>query len=181
LLPLGRRKVSASFAESLDISPTSVLITSPALPITRASLQDADVAHKDRRRRADHALSTLLRPWTPWKQSESAFEFQFWLETLDTHQAHLIRVLVDSGADGCFVNHQLVERLNLSTTQLDTPIPIRNADGSPSQGGPIEAFTDVILFTPPSFQDRLQLEVATLVYDIILGLPWLKRLNPNVN
>jgi hypothetical protein len=46
---------------------------------------------------------------------------------------------------------------------------------------PIEAFTDVILFTPPSFQDWLQLEVAMLVYDVILGLPWLKRLNPNVN
>jgi hypothetical protein len=111
----------------------------------------------------------------------TAFEFTFWLETLDTRQTIQVRALVDSGADGCFVSHRFIERYSLSTSQLDTPIPVRNADGSPSHGGPIDASCDVILFAPPSFRDRLQLEVATIVYDVILGHPWLQRHNPKVN
>jgi hypothetical protein len=115
------------------------------------------------------------------KRSNTALEFHFWLETLDTRESHLVRVLLDSGADGCFVNRSLVEKLNLTTQLLDEPIPVRNADGTLSQGGPIEDYIDVTLFAPPSFRDRLHLEVATLVYDVILGLPWLRRLNPPVN
>ena len=115
------------------------------------------------------------------KQSDLSLEFEFWLETTDTRQSYPIRALLDSGADGCFIDHSLVNRLDLSTLPLDEPIPVRNADGTLSQGGPIDAYTDVILFAPPSFRDRLHLEVATLVYDVILGLPWLKRHNPKVN
>ena len=126
----------------------------------------------------DESISRFLGSM---KHSESTLEFHFWIETLDTRQSFPVRVLLDSGADGCFINRELVEQLSLTTTPLDTPIPVRNADGSPSRGGPITASTDVILFAPPSFRDRLQLEVATLVYDVILGLPWLKRHNPKVN
>jgi len=115
------------------------------------------------------------------KRSDSSLEFEFWLETTDTRQSYPIRALLDSGADGCFIDQSLVNRLNLSTLPLDEPIPVRNADGTLSQGGPIDAYADVILFAPPSFRDRLHLEVATLVYDVILGLPWLKRHNPKVN
>ena len=115
------------------------------------------------------------------KKTESSMEFEFWLETLDTRETIPIRALLDSGADGCFINSKLVERFNLSTQTLDTPIPVRNADGSPSRGGPITHFTDVILFAPPSFRDRLHLEVATIVYDVIIGSPWLRRHNPKVN
>ena len=109
------------------------------------------------------------------KRSHSSLEFEFWLETTNTRQSYPIR------ADGCFIDQSLVNRLNLSTLPLDEPIPVRNANSSLSQGGPVEAYTDVILFAPPSFRDRLHLEVATLVYDVILGLPWLKRHKPKVN
>jgi hypothetical protein len=115
------------------------------------------------------------------KQSDTTLKFHFWLETVDTQDSFLVRALLDSGADSCFINRSFVEKFNLTTHLLDEPIPVQNADGTHSQGGPITSFTDVILFAPPSFRDRLQLEVATLVYDVILGLPWLKRHNPPVN
>ena len=98
------------------------------------------------------------------KRSNSSLEFEFWLETTDTHQSYPIRALLDSGADGCFIDQSLVNRLNLSTLSLDEPIPVRNADGTLSQGGPIDAYTDIILFAPPSFRDQLHLADRSVDY-----------------
>ena len=60
---------------------------------------------------------------------------------------------------------------------------MRNADGTPSQGGPVDSYCDIILSAPPSsFRDHLLLDVALIgSYDVILGLRWLKKHNPMVD
>jgi hypothetical protein len=115
------------------------------------------------------------------RSGNNSFEYTFWLETLDTRQTFPVRVLVDCGASGCFINRSFVMEHNLSTSRLEVPISVQNADGTESRNGPIEFSCDVILFAPPSFRDRLNLEVTTITYDVILGLPWLQRHNPKVD
>jgi hypothetical protein len=68
------------------------------------------------------------------------------------------------------------------THRLEEPIPVRNADGSISQGGSIKEFFNIIISAPPSFWEHLNLEVIALgQFDIILGFPWLQRHNPKVD
>jgi Retroviral aspartyl protease len=109
-------------------------------------------------------------------------EVKLWLETVDTRKSLPICVLIDSGASGTFISQQFVIEHELMTHRLEEPIPVRNADGSISRGGSIEEFCDIIISTPPSFRERLNLEVVALgQFDVILGFPWLQRHNPKVD
>lgn len=113
---------------------------------------------------------------------DHAFEFQFYLHTLDTRRTHETRVLIDSGATGTFVSQSFVDKHFLTTYPLVEPVSVRNADGSLSQGGSITSYCEIILSAPPSFREKLTLEVAVLgQFDVILGLPWLERHNPLVD
>ena len=115
--------------------------------------------------------------------SESSFDFPLLLQTIDMRRSYPIHVLIDSGASGNFIGQSLVNNLQLTTERLNEPITVQNADGTPSQGGPIDSHCEVIISAPPSsFHDRLHLEVALIGnYDVILGLPWLKKHNPMVD
>jgi hypothetical protein len=105
------------------------------------------------------------------------------LQNLDTLRIIPIRVLIDSGASGIFISRKFINKFQLTLDRLTEPIAVRNADGTPSQGGPIEFFCDAIISVPPSsFRDRERFKVAVIGnYDVILGLPWLKKHNPQVD
>ena len=67
----------------------------------------------------------------------TALEFSLWLQTLDTGIRFPIRVLIDSGATGTFIGQDFIKSFHLTTNRLEDPIPIWNADGTVSRGGPI--------------------------------------------
>ena len=89
--------------------------------------------------------------------------------------------MLDSGASTIFINSAFVKRHNVITCQLDSPIPLRNADGTQNTIGHI------------SQEARLQMSVGTHTEDIIasvadigeddviLGIDWLRHHNPEID
>src|SRR5438876_6285439 len=117
------------------------------------------------------------------RTSPTALEFTLVLQALDTGIRLPIRVLIDSGASGTFISQKFVKKFHLTFKRLDNLIPVRNADGTLSRGGPISSCCDIFLFAPKSsHQEHLSLEVTSLgEYNVIPGFPWLHQHNPKAD
>ena len=89
--------------------------------------------------------------------------------------------LVDSGAEGVFINKDMITRYGLKQFPLARPITARNADNSINRAGSISTYAlQRIVIGDKSRMERL------LVTDIgktpvILGLPWLTKMNPKID
>ena len=114
---------------------------------------------------------------------KDALELSLWIETPDTGRSIPVKALVDSGATGNFANLIFVQDNEITTSQLSEPITVKNADGSLNRGGPITAACNLWIKSP-EFRHRTTLEVVDLgssPFDIILGFPWLKENNPDID
>ena len=89
--------------------------------------------------------------------------------------------LVDSGAEGKFINSRVIQAHGFQIRQLRRPIPVQNVDGSANRAGHITHYTDIpMVLNGLSMKERF-LITNTGKVDIILGLPWLKKYNPTIN
>jgi hypothetical protein len=92
-----------------------------------------------------------------------------------------LKLLLDSGAGGLFLNHSYAKRNKLILYPLNTPILPRNADGTPNSAGKITHYTWIKI----QFPDRNQILKVFITdigsSDIILGLPWFQKYNPHIN
>jgi len=59
------------------------------------------------------------------------------VEKLDTHKGITIKVLLDSGATGMFIDKQMAARHGFKLQKLERPIAVRNVDGTNNSGGAI--------------------------------------------
>ena len=90
-------------------------------------------------------------------------------------------VLIDSGAQGNFIDKRLVRSSGLKTETLYPPIETLNVDGSKNSGGIVDEHTwlKVILEDQAYW---LQFYITNLGSDhLILGDPWLQMANPQIN
>ena len=91
--------------------------------------------------------------------------------------------LIDSGATRSFIDKSLAEKFPQNISNLDTPIPLKLFDGQPTSAGDIEkTFKDTISFADGSIQ-TVEFLITRLhpTAPIVLGLPWLKEFNPEIN
>ena len=87
--------------------------------------------------------------------------------------------LLDSGATGNFVSSAFVRAHNLVSSPLSRPDLVTLADGSQQTAGCIVQSAAVRI---ASYSDSLDLVALALHdYDAILGMPWLERVNPEVD
>ena len=89
--------------------------------------------------------------------------------------------LVDSGAEGLFMDQEFVNRHQIPTIPLRNWIKVRNVDGTENQQGVImeQATVKVAIGTQEYCETFL---VTTLGgHDIILGHPWLEKQNPVID
>ena len=101
--------------------------------------------------------------------------------TLHYHGDHTELVLIDSGAGGCFIDHDVVKEHSMTPTQLEKPIKVKNVDGTENKKGQITHFVRLNL----TINDR-HCNIRFLITGIgknrlILGLPWLIRENPDID
>jgi hypothetical protein len=92
-----------------------------------------------------------------------------------------LMALIDSGAGGNFIDEETVTKLQLARTELLKPIIVRNVDGTHNNNGHIthRAIFDA---TIAGKRQTLSLLITCLgKQPIILGLPWLISMNPDIN
>ena len=95
-----------------------------------------------------------------------------------TIKNELIRILINGGSMGDFVSENTVRRLNLKTTKV-TNQPLAFANGQQAR---CDQEVQNIQLTIGHYSESYNLKVANLPqHDIILGKPWLERINPKIN
>ena len=91
--------------------------------------------------------------------------------------------LIDSGATRSFVDRTIAEKFPQNVTELEHPIPLELFDGQPTSAGEItKTYKDTISFIDGTIQ-TVEFLVTRLhpTAPVVLGLPWLKQFNPDIN
>jgi len=103
------------------------------------------------------------------------------VSTTDTSEVHSVKVLLDSGAMGNFIDRDFVRTKGINTRSISCPILVYNVDGSPNEADRISEVVDVVL-RYKTHSERTLLAVSSLrEQNMILGYTWLKDHNPEVN
>jgi len=103
------------------------------------------------------------------------------VSTTDTSEVHSVKVLLDSGATGNFIDRDFVQTKGINIQSISRPIPVYNVDGSPNEAGQISEVVDVVLHYK-THSKRMLLAVSSLEkQNMILDYTWLKDHNPEVN
>lgn len=89
--------------------------------------------------------------------------------------------LIDSGAEGQFIDSDFVKKHDIPTLPLPQPIPVRNVDFSPNHSGPITHCAWRNIFCEGKRTWTKLLVTSLGKQSIILGLPWLRRHNPKID
>lgn len=92
-----------------------------------------------------------------------------------------VRIMIDSGATGCFVHEALARRLKLPLKKKLSPDRVKTASGDVVQS---TRWIERLAFSIGTYQDSVDVHLLDMPgqeYDLILGLPWLRQRNPSVN
>jgi hypothetical protein len=113
--------------------------------------------------------------------STKSLRLKVQLQATDTGEVHGVEGLLDCGADGEFLDTEFVRANNITTRALSQPIPVNNVDGTPNEHGPISEVATLVL-RYKGHSERVVFAVTRLgKEDMILGLPWLRAHNPEVD
>ena len=98
-----------------------------------------------------------------------------------TMKAVETRALIDSGASISCIDWGFVRKQRIPTQRLKNPIQAQNTDNSVNSKGVIR-FTTTLFLDIGGITCRATLYVMNLGNkNVILGLPWLKDINPSIN
>jgi hypothetical protein len=96
-------------------------------------------------------------------------------ETIET------RPLVDSGAEGIFMDQNYARKHELTLMKLENPITARNVDGTENKQGTIRYYTDLDITVNGKLGTERFLITGLGNQKVILGLPWLQKHNPEID
>ena len=103
------------------------------------------------------------------------------VEKIDMHEGIMIKVLLDSGATGMFMDRQTATRHGFKLQKLERPIAIRNVDGTNNSGGAIMYQVECNVFYK-GHVERMRMDVCNLgKTEVILEMPWLVAYNLEIN
>lgn len=89
--------------------------------------------------------------------------------------------LIDSGAQGKFINRRTVKQLNLKEKPLTKPIKVCNVDKTPNELGYIQNYVETDLEIAGKTTTTKLLVTQLGKQDIIIGIDWLQEHNPQIN
>jgi len=93
------------------------------------------------------------------------------VEKIDMHEGVIIKVLLDSGATGMFMDKQTAARHRFKLQKLDRPIAVRNVDGTNNSGGAIMHQVECNVFYK-GHVERMSIDVCDLgKTEVILDMP----------
>ena len=89
--------------------------------------------------------------------------------------------MLDSGAEGLFINKSFVREHWIRTKPLEKPIMAKNVDNTINRQGCITSYVELPIKLGETEHTERFLVTALGHHEIILGLPWLAKHNPKVN
>jgi len=103
------------------------------------------------------------------------------IERMDTHEGVTIKVLLDSGTMGMFIDRKTVAKHGFRLQKLERLVRVKNVDGTYNSGGDITYEVEVNVYYK-SHVERMRMDVCNLGRtEVILGMPWLAAHNPEIN
>jgi len=132
-------------------------------------------------------LESIAREEDSRKEVRRTFKMlrEVWLnievEKIDMHEGIMIKVLLDSGAMGMFMDKQVATRHGFKLQKLERPIAIRNVDGTNNSRGAIMYQVECNVFNKGHVK-RMRMDVCDLgKTEVILGILWLAAYNLEIN
>lgn len=89
--------------------------------------------------------------------------------------------VIDGGVSGLFLDQDFIMKYHLPMIRLLKLIPVYNVDDTPNQAGSITHVVDLVIHFCTHTERALFTVTALGKYPILLGLPWLKVHNPEIN
>jgi hypothetical protein len=89
--------------------------------------------------------------------------------------------LLDTGAGGRFIDQNFVWNQKIKKKKLKYPIEVFNVDGTPNKRETITKYTRLDLRINGQMQTHNLLVTGLGKQKIILGYPWFKQINPDIN
>jgi len=103
------------------------------------------------------------------------------IERMDTHEGVTIKVLLDSGTMGMFIDRKTVAKHGFRLQKLERLVRVKNVDGTYNSGGAITYEVEVNVYYK-SHVERMRMDVCNLGRtEVILRMPWLTAHNPEIN
>ena len=103
------------------------------------------------------------------------------MEKIDTHEGVTVKVLLDSGATGMFVDKKFAEEHGFKLDKLEKLVIVTNIDGSRNSGGNITHKVECNVYYK-GHQERVKFDMCNLGRtEVILGMPWLVAHNPEID
>jgi len=103
------------------------------------------------------------------------------IERMDTHEGVTIKVLLNSGATGMFIDRKIAAKHGFKLQKLERPVRVKNVDGMYNSRGAITHEVEVNMYYK-SHVKRMRMDVYNLGRtEVILGMPWLAAHNPEIN
>ena len=97
------------------------------------------------------------------------------------HEGIMIKVLLDSGTTGVFMDKQTAAKHGFKLQKLERAIAIRNVDGTNNSGEAITHQVECNVYYKGHMK-RIRMDVCNLgKMEVILGMPWLAVHNPEIN
>ena len=95
------------------------------------------------------------------------------VEKVDTHKDITVKILLDSGMTGMFIDKEIAAKHGFRLQKLERPVTVRNVDGTNNSGGAITHQVKVNVYYKNHI-GRMRMDVFNLGRtDIILGMLWL--------
>jgi hypothetical protein len=92
------------------------------------------------------------------------------------------KALLDSGAEGIYINANYVKKHRFPLQDLRIPIYPRNVDGTPNKNGAIHHAAILQMEMGNNHREQIMFLVTdTGNHDILLGTDWLRAHNPNID
>lgn len=98
---------------------------------------------------------------------------------------HKVRALIDSGATGNFIHPRMMIGARLSTARKKDPYPLTLVDGeviADNKGMVLYETRPFTMTTIGGHAEEIQLDLVTMgLHNVILGMPWLRTHNPQID
>jgi len=103
------------------------------------------------------------------------------IEKVDIHEGITVKVLLDSGTTGIFMDREMAKRHGFKMTKLERPLKVKNINRTENSRGNIMHQVEVNVFYKNHVK-RIRMDVCNLgKTEVILGMPWLQVHNPEIN